>query len=120
MKSQHMKVEVGTIRSYQTLIGIGKNRHYRKKEYMEYAKEIGYQINHLKPMLPPYILTIHYNIKGNKRIDLTNATKVLEDILESHGIIDDDNNVISQHTSKTNGHSDNTIEITIKSVVGEI
>lgn len=102
-------VKVGNIYSYQTVIGQNKNKRYRSETYKAYAYEIGMQINHLKPVKPPYHVYVHFKIKGHKKIDLDNMEKLFYDILESHQIIDDDVNIMTKRVRKTLGHKENEI-----------
>lgn len=112
-----VEIKVGNVYSYRTLVGRNGKLSYNTPKYVAYAHEIGMQINHLKPTPPPYYIVIHFELKGGKRIDLDNASKPILDILQNHGLIDNDQNIVKLHLSKTNGNKENKIRLHIESVV---
>lgn len=112
-----VEIKVGNVYSYQSLVYKKGRNTFKTANYKAYEHEIGMQINHLKPTPPPYYIVIHFELKGGKRIDLDNASKPILDILQNHGLIDNDQNIVKLHLSKTNGNKDNIIRLQIESVV---
>ena len=112
-----VEIKVGNVYSYRTLVGRNGKLSYNTPKYVAYAHEIGMQINHMTPVPPPYYIVLQFDLKGKKRIDLDNASKPILDILQNHGLIDNDQNIVMLHLSKTNGNKDNIIRLQIESVV---
>ena len=109
-----VEIKVGNVYSYQSLVYKRGHNTFKTKNYKMYEQEIGYQINHLQPIQPPYHIVLHFDLKGKKRIDLDNASKPILDILQNHGIIDNDQNIVILQLSKSNGNQTNTIHLSVE------
>lgn len=75
--------------------GSGRGR-FRTAEYKTWAQAIGYDINaamrNQKPIKGPYTIEITIDRSKRHRLsDIMNREKVVSDILQEHGVIEDDN-----------------------------
>jgi len=86
-------------------------RRFKVKEAKDWEEEAGYLLlNCQKYGAKKVVLSVDYFFKDN-RSDLGNRTKILQDLLQKQGIIDNDSQVYERHEYKTIENNNPRVEI---------
>jgi Holliday junction resolvase RusA-like endonuclease len=109
------EIRVEKIFSYQTLVYKNGNRTFRKKRYLDYIKEIGYQLDKTK-YVGQVAVNITFHCKNKVIGDLDNITKPILDTLQEYGLIENDKNILELNLKKVFGSKENIISIEISQI----
>jgi len=92
-----------------------QGRRFKSKDYLEYEKEVFYQLpkESIKGEIEIHFL---FNVKTYSRRDVDNMIKPLQDILVKAGVIDDDKNIVKLIAEKRKSKT-NSVEVSIKKLL---
>lgn len=109
-------VEIDKIRSYQTLVYKNGRNTFKKKEYMQYERDIALQIGEIKPIKGNTPIEVTLVFKSHTRAigDADNITKPILDILQHNGKFKNDKQIVNLHIIKEFNHKTSSIEIEVK------
>lgn len=105
--------------SVNAMFSDGKTRRHKSQRYADWVLEAGYRLNRQAPIPVTGPVKLSYELqegRDNRRRDLSNHVKAVEDLLVAHGVIEADHDLVVRGFSMDWNREVEGIRVTIHRV----